>query len=1353
MFDNYQICPYTGLRSFSEEESLYFKGREDDIEQATGQLQKNKFLMLTGASGDGKSSLVYAGIIPNARAGFLKSKYTNWCVAAFRPERTPFQNLATALSKQLDIPGAYTVQGELSHGFSALVDLYRNSKRYVDTQSESWIRADDKEKAVLKREAANLIILVDQFEELFTNPENYQQGVPSRDANLVLNLLLETARISLEEDIPIYVVFTMRSDYIGQCAAFRGLPEYIGFSQFFVPRLNRSQLQQVIEEPASLSGNRIARRLTERLIHDLTEGVDQLPILQHALKQIWIAADSGNEEMDLVHYAMVGGMSVNELPDDQVERFNDWFSGLTPAIKACYHAPSLQNVLDTHTNKLYEQAAGYYQSETGKPMPDEDAKVIIRTAFTCLTKIDQSRAVRNRMTLQEITNILGNPDYDYQTVGAVLNIFREPGNTFINPFISEENPESRKPDPDAVYDITHESLIRNWQYLGQWAREEYDSYSVSLDFEKQLDRWVKSGKSDNYLLSIGPLTYFESWYNKARPNAWWIARYLPEENDNESRLGNAKGILNNSREFIQRSSRKHIITRTIMRYGPRRIAAVIGILALLVLSSFTIRNYIRQQNGFVLEKMRGQLVKAAADPNVLSLDKGSAVSEGLMSGLLSLEDLVGGIPDTLQRLKTFNGINSNLVFQGMGEPSRTIISSLTLVDSLMAAIPYPQNDPRKMSAILNEINLARVVLEIADYYRPDARIDSLRKKNGIRSAQWVTRILTEQPAGFTDIPNLALAMENGINLKVFSGEDLDRLIKILSPLEPGLSSEWLKANFQKDKILIRGSEGLGYGFKYNGLYQELAYLYAATGQTGKVLICLDSLLANNQSYFQGDYAAGGDNAYNIAAVFFMNNNLSGLDDFVKGYCTRKSVTQEDFYSRMIGRTLHNFEATNNLRLYPFMDQTSNLNLRFSGWRQLSMYYNKYRDIVRTSMPDKNQRNYLLALSYKNEGVQKSINREELQNGDLTPEGYFDSALILYRSLDPKFLQAQIPVSETSLDVKMMPRSYLFVYPDLKTQFEPGEPRAFFVFYFSDVFLQYIVNHQLVNSFYPGSEELSYLNEWMEEYNTIKINPPGFGSRNIRFGIIRKLEESLDKRDLSKANHLNWMYLYLGKDAQDSGMLDLMVNYYDKVEPSNIFYLLHQSSFFGFVRDQSFRLISFAVEGYTKAGKPEKAQRLVKKFKNPVNRSSLYSYAALQLIREHGDPKKYRPLLDSALAEMDRKENRTNQQPNRGLLAYALAMENPSGNLAKSYSLIRNLPSKFEANSNICRSFGFHHELYNALANSPENISAVDYTDILWFTLMGYREGDGTTINPEWKQYIEYYVPRFSINITYIDENN
>ncbi len=103
MLDEIKICPYTGLRPFTEEESIYFKGRDEHIEQATRQLEKNKFIMLTGASGDGKSSLVYAGIIPNAKAGFLKASFSNWSVVDFRPERNPLENLSRTLANQLGV--------------------------------------------------------------------------------------------------------------------------------------------------------------------------------------------------------------------------------------------------------------------------------------------------------------------------------------------------------------------------------------------------------------------------------------------------------------------------------------------------------------------------------------------------------------------------------------------------------------------------------------------------------------------------------------------------------------------------------------------------------------------------------------------------------------------------------------------------------------------------------------------------------------------------------------------------------------------------------------------------------------------------------------------------------------------------------------------------------------------------------------------------------------------------------------------------------------------------------------------------------------------------------------------------
>ncbi|MBI4649074.1 MAG: hypothetical protein HY738_21410 [Bacteroidia bacterium] len=280
----YTICPYPGLRPFTEEESIIFKGRDFHIGQIIKQLEAKKFLMLTGASGDGKSSIVYAGVIPNIKAGFFKAKYNNWLIISFRPERTPLQNLCKSVAVQLGID-EQKVNNELKYGFSALLEMFKASPFFIDTDSDEWKSASDDDKKKRKRKAANLFVLIDQFEEFYTNPENFKNGVPSEESQTVVNLLLETARIAIESDLPVYIVCTMRSDYIGQCAAFRGLPEYIGFSQFFVPRLKRKEILEAIEEPAKLCGGSISKRLSEVLVNNLKEGYDQLPVLQHALNQ------------------------------------------------------------------------------------------------------------------------------------------------------------------------------------------------------------------------------------------------------------------------------------------------------------------------------------------------------------------------------------------------------------------------------------------------------------------------------------------------------------------------------------------------------------------------------------------------------------------------------------------------------------------------------------------------------------------------------------------------------------------------------------------------------------------------------------------------------------------------------------------------------------------------------------------------------------------------------------------------------------------------------------------------------------------------------------------------------------
>lgn len=1349
MFEAYQICPYTGLRSFTEEESLYFKGREEHIEQATQQLQRNKFLMLTGASGDGKSSLVYAGIVPNARAGFLKSKFTQWQVADFRPERTPFKNLCKALARPLHIASPGTVAAELEHGFSALVDLYKNSDCYFDPHSASWINAEVSEQAELKRKAANLMIIVDQFEEFFTNPENYHLGVPSGDSNLVLNLLLETARIALEEDLPIYIVFTMRSDYIGQCAAFRSLPEYLGFSQFFVPRLNRLQLQQVIEEPASLSGNRISRRLTERLIHDIAEGVDQLPILQHALNQIWHAADSGKEEMDLIHYAMVSGMPAGELPDEQVDRFSTWFDRLPPEIKKCYHRPDLQNVLDTHANKLYESAEEHYLKKTGKYISDEDSKSIIRAAFSCLTKIDQSRAVRNRMTLQEIHHILNHTDIDIATVGQVLSIFREPGNTFIRPFIGDD-PDTVSLGPDDVLDITHESLIRNWDLLKTWAREEYNSYLVSQDFEQQLGRWVESGKSNSFLLSIGPLTYFENWFKRVKPNSWWIARYLPDEEDAGKKKAKAETLVANANEFLNKSAQKHIITRTVMKLGPKKIAAVLAALVIFTLSSFAVSGYLKQRNNAILQDIKEQTLELARDPKLGLEFYVNVITQQLQYGNLSIPELVQSIKDPLQKIHVTIGIGKFLVMQGLDQPAEEIQQSFRLADSLLSSTEKLPKDGGSMTVLLREQNNLRVALGFAHLHSPQPALSDLARKNSRRSGEWVLNMLKNPPEDFNEIRELAIALEDALNYKTLNQDEINQLLTILSPFGESKPSAWIKKNFARDILQIRGTQD--YGFLANGLFQELAYLYAASGDEQKALWCIDSLLAYNQGYLENDYETGIDNATNISAVFFTYGHLPAMDRFVKGYCERKKIHPTEFYERLASRTLLEHATFNNYNYYNIVGQAySNLNLKFCSDELILYTYENLRKAAQ-SLSNRDEARLSLAMAYKNQAILTNF-RSSLR-GYPAPvrmsDSLFSISMDYFRQVSPDFLSRMVSVVNSSAADRInIPYRHFYLFPDYFVPFHPFEPRSYVFPYNSSAFVDFILRHDLFKELYRTDVDVRPIENWLMFYNATQISKDYFMKEAIPYETMAALAQQLEKSGLGQRMDLNVLYLHLGIAAVKQGDTAHARRHYENLQPEKVLNAFQYKGM-NFLNQYSFEQYAHAMAHLFTGGMDQKALELIRVFKKPVNRSSLYSFIAQQLFIQNKNRELALRLMDSARAEMGKIDNPAIFQPNRHQLAIALMLSDPNRNEEAANKIIKNSPDKLEALTRFSTAHALNDRLYKAWLEIPSDLSDEDRGWFFYRIMSGYNRRFER--KSAWKKFEENTVFPDRFYLPYINEN-
>ena len=248
---------------------MVFFGRDEQVDQLLERLGRQRFLAVVGTSGCGKSSLVRAGLIPALGTGLLGSAGARWAVATMRPGDRPLWRLAEALLDPAVLGPAWS---DLDHPTAQLhAALQRGPLGLVEVLDETPLPGGRK-----------LLLLVDQFEELF---RYRREGEGQRDeANAFVSLLLATAR---ETDRPVYIVLTMRSDYLGDCALFDGLPEALNDSQFLTPKLTRDQRQQAIEGPARVFDGRVEPALVTRLLNDMGSGPDQLPLMQHALMRLW----------------------------------------------------------------------------------------------------------------------------------------------------------------------------------------------------------------------------------------------------------------------------------------------------------------------------------------------------------------------------------------------------------------------------------------------------------------------------------------------------------------------------------------------------------------------------------------------------------------------------------------------------------------------------------------------------------------------------------------------------------------------------------------------------------------------------------------------------------------------------------------------------------------------------------------------------------------------------------------------------------------------------------------------------------------------------------------------------------
>jgi cell division protein FtsL len=383
-------CPFLGLRPFDSADSRWFYGRDEQIDELLRRLGRARFLAVVGTSGSGKSSLVRAGLVPSLCRGYMPASSARWRVAIMRPGGDPFDSLARALAAD-DILGPDSERpATLRRSSLGLVAAVRG--RLPETES--------------------LLLVVDQFEEIFRFKKEAQDAEDEADA--FIQLLLAASE---QAEVKIYVVLTMRSDYLGDCALFRGLPEALNGAQYLVPVMTRSQLGEAIEGPVTSRSVDIAPELLQRLLNDVGHGLeqelDQLPVLQHVLMRTWQRA-SGSPALELQHYRDAGGMA---------------------------------GALNQHADEILSSLS-------------QQQRDIARQMFKCLTE-EQSlgRDIRRPTSFGELRAVIG---VAAEPLKQVIEKFR--------PFLWA--PPLADITDQSVIDITHEAIIRQWKLLRGWAHEE-----------------------------------------------------------------------------------------------------------------------------------------------------------------------------------------------------------------------------------------------------------------------------------------------------------------------------------------------------------------------------------------------------------------------------------------------------------------------------------------------------------------------------------------------------------------------------------------------------------------------------------------------------------------------------------------------------------------------------------------------------------------------------------------------------------------------------------------------------------------------------------------------------------------
>ncbi|MEM9459005.1 MAG: CHAT domain-containing protein [Myxococcota bacterium] len=391
-------CSFPGMRPFTAEQREFFRGRERLVHALTRQLEQRSFLAVLGSSGCGKSSLVMAGVVPRLR------------------ERSPGL-LVTTLQ-----PGAHP-QAKLREELAGLAGLAGLG------------------------ETVDSVLYVDQFEEVFTLCRDQIER-----KQFIEQLL---ASVSPRRK----VIISMRADFIGECAQYETLRQQIAGLQL-VPPMSANELRNAVQEQGKAAGLRYETGLCELLLEDLADEPGAMPLLQHALRQLY----------DRRHGRWLRVQAYEEI--GRVQR------AITQTAESVWD--QLDEADHQRLCSIMLELTEVREPEGGGPARYLRRRVPLSSLY--------STGATTRSPLSSMSTSL-----EQAAIMRLVDLLAD----------DRLLVKSRDATMGDVVEVAHEALLRSWERLQDWLAEARESIRLRQDMEQATARWRATNRSPAYLEHMG----------------------------------------------------------------------------------------------------------------------------------------------------------------------------------------------------------------------------------------------------------------------------------------------------------------------------------------------------------------------------------------------------------------------------------------------------------------------------------------------------------------------------------------------------------------------------------------------------------------------------------------------------------------------------------------------------------------------------------------------------------------------------------------------------------------------------------------------------------------------------------